>query len=306
MQKPSLPEEILESLPVEVRGHIAYLEVQLKFLEGKIAELEARLNQNSQNSSKPPSSDPPATPPRATSAKSGKKRGGQPGHSRHLRKLVPLEEVTEVKEWWPRECGNPKCRQPLRPRDQQGQPLRQQISEIRLSPLIITEHQYQACECRYCGKVTRAVRPPTVPTGMFGLQLVATVATLHGRYRLTEREVQQVVSGLWGLELSLGSVAQMCQQTSEALAKPYQAILEQIASRSHLNVDETGWKLGKAKQWLWVAVSQGATVFHLDGRRDRAAFRKLVKESYGGVITSDRLKATTIWQQVCISGVGRI
>lgn len=33
-------------------------------LLAKVAALEARLNQNSQNSSKPPSSDPPSAPPR--------------------------------------------------------------------------------------------------------------------------------------------------------------------------------------------------------------------------------------------------
>jgi transposase len=56
-------------------------------------------------------------------------------------------------------------------------------------------------------------------------------------------------------------------------------------------VDETGWKLGKMRQCLWVAVSGIATVFLLNSKRDKAAFRKLVSEAYRGTITTDRLKS---------------
>jgi len=222
MEKPRLPAEIIEKLTVEVRVYIAYQELQLKFLEGKVSELEERLNQNSQNSSKPPSSDPPSAPPRPPKKKSGKKRGGQVGHTRHIRQLEPVEKVNEVKEWWPTQCANPACGQPLRPRDQVGEAKRQQVWEIVLNPVVVTEHQIYACECPECGRVSRA-EPAEVPRGMFGAQLVAAVASLHGRYRLTEREIVVALEGLWGLKLSLGSVAQMCQKSSEALAESAKA-----------------------------------------------------------------------------------
>jgi transposase len=291
MQKPNLPAELLQKLPPEAQAYIAYLEYQVTTLENRVNDLEAHLNLNSQNSSKPPSSDPPSAPPRPPKEKSGKKRGGQPGHTRHLRELVPVEEVQEVKKWWPTKCRNPKCSHQLKPLDQQGSPVRQQVTEISLNPLTITEHQYYACACSICGEVTRAERPTEVPAGMFGAGLVAIVSILHGRYRLTEREIVQALEGLWGLDLSLGSVAEMCHQTSEALTQPYEEILEEVSSREQLNVDETSWKLGKMRHWLWVAVSSLATVFHLNKKRDRAAFRRLVKESYKGIITSDRFSS---------------
>jgi transposase len=291
MEKPKLPAELLQKVPPEIQVYIAYLEKRVDTLETLVKELEGRLNLNSQNSSKPPSSDPPSAPPRPSKEKSGKKQGGQPGHTRHIRELVPVEKVDEVKEWWPTQCRNPKCNSQLNPQHQEGSPIRQQVTEISLNPLTITEHQYYACSCSSCGEVTRAVRPPEVPAGMFGAELVGIVASLHGRFRLTEREIVQAVEGLWGLELSLGSVAEMCQEVSEALAKPYQEILLEISSSDHLNVDETGWKLGKMRQWLWVAVSGLATVFLLNSKRDKAGFRKLVSEIYKGTITSDRFSS---------------
>src|SRR5262249_36113841 len=62
-------------------------------LEAQLRDLQARLQLNYTNSSKPPSSDPiglkrkPPTPP------SRRKRGGQPGHPKAFRPLVPPEKL---------------------------------------------------------------------------------------------------------------------------------------------------------------------------------------------------------------------
>ena len=92
--EPPIPESLWNTIPPEAQAAVSAV---LETLEKRIAQLEARLNQNSTNSSKPPSTDPPAvkvkrrppTPP------SGRKRGGQPGHKRHTRALVPPERLRE-------------------------------------------------------------------------------------------------------------------------------------------------------------------------------------------------------------------
>ena len=62
MERPNLPVELLQKVPPEILGYVTYLENQLDVLEHLVKGLDARLNLNSQNSSKPPSSDPPAPP----------------------------------------------------------------------------------------------------------------------------------------------------------------------------------------------------------------------------------------------------
>lgn len=282
MEKPELPAEILQSLPPPLVAYIAYL-------EQRIVELEARLNLNSQNSSRPPSSDPPSAPPRPPKVKTGKKPGGQVGHKRHERKLVALEEVNEIKQWWPQECE--KCQLPLRPHDQVGQPMRQQVWEIPKVKAQVIEHQYYQCECPSCGRLNRAARPGEVGRGSFGPQLSATVAVLHGRYRLTSREIVAVAQALWGLELSLGSVVQLCQHTSAALATPYEEAVTSLKQSEHSYTDETGWKKGKLRRWLWVAVGRLVTVFQVSQTRGSAGAKQLLGEAYGGVAISDRLRS---------------
>src|SRR5215212_9645653 len=71
MTPPSLPPEVFDALSPAVQAYIRHLEARL-------ADLEARLNQNSTNSSKPPSSDPPHAKPAPPRTPSGKQKGGQP------------------------------------------------------------------------------------------------------------------------------------------------------------------------------------------------------------------------------------
>src|SRR5580700_2184722 len=65
-------------------------------LDARIRELEARLGQNSSNSSIPPSSNPPEAPPPVRKKPTGRKPGGQPGHAPHLRERLPPERVKET------------------------------------------------------------------------------------------------------------------------------------------------------------------------------------------------------------------
>jgi transposase len=72
------------SLRWELAGALGALEetrAELRRARERIAELEARLKQNSRNSSKPPSSEGLGKPaPRTLRKKSGRRPGGQAGH----------------------------------------------------------------------------------------------------------------------------------------------------------------------------------------------------------------------------------
>src|SRR5215470_9394035 len=95
---PGISQEDWTATPVAVR-------VLVMELLRRVEQLEARLNQTSRNSSKPPSSDPPSAKPRAVKSPSGRPSGGQPGHEGHGRKLQPEGEVDQVIDVRPEQCG---------------------------------------------------------------------------------------------------------------------------------------------------------------------------------------------------------
>src|SRR3954464_12646824 len=99
-------------------------------LEARVRELEARLNQNSSNSSVPPSANPLGAPKPVVKKKSKRRRGGQPGHPPHLKQLLPPEGVHQVQTFVPRQCAHCTAALPAQPAPTDPQPTRFQTIEL--------------------------------------------------------------------------------------------------------------------------------------------------------------------------------
>src|SRR5437763_4504249 len=99
----SLPDEVRATLPAVVAAYIAALEAAVQTLTTRVAALEARVGQNSSNSSRPPSSDPPR--PAAQREPGRRRAGGQPGHRGTFRVLAPEAEVTAIQRYVPTTCA---------------------------------------------------------------------------------------------------------------------------------------------------------------------------------------------------------
>ena len=69
---------------------------QIEELTARVAALEARLGKSPQNSSLPPSSQHPHAKPPARKPKSKNRRGGQPGHAKHERPLLPSDDRDDI------------------------------------------------------------------------------------------------------------------------------------------------------------------------------------------------------------------
>ena len=211
------PAPLLEQLAT-LRLENATLRAQNAVLQQRIRDLEARLGQNSSNASRPPSSDPLHVPPQRRARRSGRKRGGQPGHRGAYRALLPAEQVDKIVTVVPDRCRN--CRQPFpEPAGRHcGRVWRHQVVELLPLAVRVTEYQMAVRRCPACGKRTRAALPAGVPRRPFGPRLTAVVALLSGRYRLSRREVRQALRDLWGVRLSLGAVVHQERTQSAALA----------------------------------------------------------------------------------------
>ncbi len=278
--------------PPRVRALVQALLATIHQLEPRIAELEARLNQTSQNSSKPPSSDLPSAPPRTGKTPRGKPKakGAQPGHPDQQRALLPEAQVQRVVPLHPTCC--PGCQELLSASLRSVcLPQRQQVWEIPEIRPQVTEYQYHTVCCPGCGELVTAARPEDVPPGAFGPRVVALIALLHGRYRISNRELVALMEMVWLLPISVGSVAQLQQVASAALAPAQAEVQAAISEAEQVNADETSWREGRRKPWLWVAVSSLATLFLLQYGRGKKQLQTLLGATFRGRVTSDRLSA---------------
>jgi transposase len=287
---PPIPVELWNQIPPAAQAAVLALvqqyERRLQALQKKVDQLTERLDQNSTNSSRPPSSDPPHVKRRPPQPSSGRKKGGQPGHARQQRPLVPPEQVKQTIPLMPSACR--KCGQALHGED--PQPRRHQVAEILPVQAEVTEYRLHRLTCTGCGTRTCASLPAGVPTGAFGPRLQALLAVLAGGYRLGKRPIQQLAQDLFGLSISTGMVAKLERSTAEALQQPV-AELEGYVRMQHANVDETSWREAMHKAWLWVVVTPLVTVFHIAATRCGKVAGRLLGSAYRQVVTSDRWKA---------------
>src|SRR4051794_13641244 len=260
--QPPIPAELWGQIPPPAQAAILALvrqyEQRLQALQKQVDDLHHRLNQNSTNSSRSPSSDPPHVKRPPPKPNSGRKRGGQPGHKRQQRPLVPPEQVKEVIPLKPPACR--KCGHDLQGDD--PQPRRHQVAEIPPFQPEVTEYRLHRLTCAECGTRTCASLPEGVPTGAFGPRLQAVLAVLAGGYRLGKRPIRQLAHDLFGLSISTGMVAKLEQATTLALESPM-AELEEYVRTQPANVDETSWREAGKRAWLWVVVAPLVSVFHI-------------------------------------------
>jgi transposase len=281
-----LSQEVLDRTPSEVVQLLHRLLARIEKLEAENRELKARLNLNSANSSKPPSTDPPHVKRKPPTPPSGRSRGGQPGHPRHERPLVPPEEIDQTVECRPERCAD--CGKPLAGED--PDPRRHQVAEIPPLKPHVVEYRLHTLACACCGGQTTGSLPADAPRGCFGPRLTAMVSMLSGSYRLGKRPVRQLLADLFGLNVSLGMVCKLQQQSARILQTPYDELCEAIRN-DHVHVDETGWKENKRKAWLWVVVAPCATVFHVASSRGGSVVRHLLGKAFGLVVHCDRWSA---------------
>ncbi|APW60080.1 IS66 family transposase [Paludisphaera borealis] len=288
---PPIPEELWSKVPPDAQAAVAavFLATQRRIdvLERRIADLEARLNQNSTNSSKPPSSDPIGVKRKPPAPPSRRKRGGQPGHRRAVRPLVPPEQLDSSTDCKPTSCR--RCKGPLDGVD--PAPLVHQVAEIPRFDPWVDQYRLHRLTCPGCGASTCGTLPEGGSASCFGPRLQAVLATLAGAYRLSKRQIRQLAGDLLGLSISTGMIAKLERRSALALAEPHRELAAAVHEAAVVNVDETGWREQGRRAWLWAATTPTATVFAIAANRSGEVARSLLGDRPDRTVGSDRFSA---------------
>jgi len=135
------------------------------------------------------------------------------------------------------------------------------------------------------------------------------VAVCSGGYRLSKRSTEELMNDFFGVSVSLGSIANIEQAVSEALAAPVQEVAHAIQHEPVVHADETGWYERSKRAWLWVATTVQMAVFLISPSRGTAVAKQLLGASFLGRLNSDRWSAynfiETVRRQLCWSHLKR-
>ena len=170
--------DFIEALVARYESQIKELNQQVQSLSEQVQSLTERLKKpNPRNSSLPPSSEHPhGKPPRKSSKRRIRKQGGQEGHKRHLRELVPIEQCEAVISCVPDSCR--RCGGLVRP--DESQPIRLQTELANQSQLYVDESPTKQHKAKAWLWV--AVAPMFAVFGIFANRSRESLVALIGDY----------------------------------------------------------------------------------------------------------------------------
>ena len=248
------------------------LQDAIERLEARVSRLETQINQNSQNSSKPPSSDGfKRPPPRSLRKKSGRRSGGQEGHPGST--LLRVENPDQVIEHWPARCCG--CGQELDKAEASGCEARQ-VHDIPPIKIVVTEHRAMRVTCPACQHTSQANFPEGIKPGVgYGNGVVAMGVYATAYQLLPLERTCELLRDIVGCELSEGTLVNQLAMCADQV-RPIEAdIKAAIIGAEVAHFDETGARVMKKPYWLHVASTAKLTYYAFDESRGGKAFDRI-------------------------------
>jgi transposase len=215
----------------------------------------------------------------------GRKPGEAYGTKAHRTEPIHLDRIVEVD--LPERC--PRC----------------EGAEIECQRIA---HQYQAelpmiCpefirfelpigQCRECGARVQPRHAEQTSDALgaaasqIGPRAVALAALMNKQLGVSPKRIAEVYSQL-GLEITPGGVSGAISRAGRRCEPTYEALVEGVAQSPTVAADETGWRVGGKKAWLWDFVGEDVTVYRIAKSRGFEVAASVLGEDFRGVLERD-------------------
>lgn len=292
--------EALVDIILALQEQVQALMLANQALQKRVEVLEARLAQNSGNSSKPPSSDGYNKPaPKSLRKKSGLSSGGQNGHPGST--LPPTDKpdfiIVHPLTLCPCGCGANLHRQPV---------LRHEIRQVfELPPqkLVVTEHRAEVKLCPNSGREVSATFPAGVnaPT-QYGTCFNAWLVYLRGQQLIPLERISQMSADLFGRFVGGDTIQSAIAAAYNSLAGFETRVAGLIAQAPIAHADETGLRVAGKPHWLHVVSTKTLTWYGVHRKRGSEAIRHFaLLPRFAGRLIHDCLSA--YFELKCVHGL---
>lgn len=157
--------------------------------------------------------------------------------------------------------------------------------------VVVTEHRVQRGWCSACARWREASLDLTgqaLGQGRLGVGIASLVAHLRSVLRLPLRTIQQYLTDLHGLYVSVGEVVALLHRVAAHGAPSVDQIRTAARQRAVVQADETGWRENGHNGYVWLlATPEGERYVTFDRSRAGRVANALVGEAFQGVLVSD-------------------
>ena len=246
--------------------------------------------------------------PKADPKKPGRKSGSEYG--RQWRRAIPKRVDRTVTVPCPLQC--PYCGGQVKLKDKATQ---YQTDIPAVEPMTAAFEVHYG-ECTRCGRRVQGRHPEqtsdaigAVGAEQIGPNTIAMAAHLNKSCGVSYERIAEIFAQVFRLEVNRSTLARALLRLGRKAEPTYEELIEQIRQSAVVYPDETGWKIGGLKAWLWVATTLTATVYLIERGRGFAEAAKILGEAFAGVIGADGWVAyrgfTKAQRQTCLAHVLR-
>jgi transposase len=268
------PEGVVD-LVLAVQEQVRLLQGQVSELRWEVRELRERLALNSRNSNKPPGSDglsKPTAAPKSLREKSGRKRGGQPGHPGST--LAQVEKPDHVVTHRIHTCRCGACAGV----SLEGEPIigyeKRQVFDLPPIALEVTEHQAEIKRCPHSGREVRALFPDEANApAQYGPRFRGLFVYFNQQQLLPFDRLGQICFDLFGQPLSRATLQAANQSAYVELESFETQVKSALLDSPVLHVDESGLRVEGKLQWVHSASTKELTFYSVHPRRGTEAMK---------------------------------
>ena len=220
-------------------------------------------------------------------------RGGQPGrragrrYGRRARRPIPARVDATYAAPLPSAC--PGCGGALdllhiTPQYQEDLP--------RVQP-IVWRFDVTVGQCTQCGRRVQGRHPLQTSDAVgaanvhLGPSAVALVARLHKEVGMPLAKMAALLRERFGLSVTPGGLVHVLHRAARVAAPTYAALCEQIRGSPVVSPDETGWRVGAVRHWLWAFATPETTVYRICPGRGFDEAAAVLGADFDGVLVRD-------------------
>jgi transposase len=235
---------------------------------------------------------------------SGRKRGGQKGHKGYGRKKP--EGIAESIRVFLTHC--PHCQHPLSRVNGFAEHTVVDVPHwTTIQPTTVT-YEVERQWCGNCHREVHAAAFGVLPFTRLGINLFTMVMVWHYCFFDPLNKIAERLSTHYNIHVSEGSLALMLKRAKVWFGPYYDEFLAEIRGSPVKHGDETGWKVGGAGWWCWVAVSAQSVIYTIEESRGKGVARDLFDKAVGILVRDDygAYAKLSLLQQSCWAHLLRV
>jgi transposase len=168
----------------------------------------------------------------------------------------------------------------------------QHVEDLPEPAPLITRFEVPIGRCRSCGRRVQPRHPQQTSDalGAAGAQLgpraVGAASWLRTSLGVSAGKIARLL-GQFGLEVPAGGVTQAVARAGRRAQPTYHALIGGVRASPVVAPDETGWRIGGRRAWLWAFVGDRLTVYRVATGRGYEDAVQVLGADYTGVLERD-------------------